>query len=330
MALWRGARYRMEIPGEPWSPQELLAVEVNAPLPDRPAAGDRDPAPAGAPGPGEPGRRARRGPESAVGPPAARTGGGHGGPVPAAIREDRPWPLPQPGRLLELGLLADAMAAMAQSLNASFRALVQENLDSMRRHLHRNEQLLTQAQGIAHLGSWELDMTSSALVWSDETFRLLGYAPGTLMPTLETFFAVVLPNDHAAIHAALGTARERLGLIHTIEHRVQGPDGVPRTLLTQGRMILDPAGQPLRLAGTCLDITARKEAELALNAKRRRLSNIIASTRVGTWEWEVQTGVAVLNERWSEILGYQLSDLAPISITSTRSANRSLDVGRTS
>jgi PAS domain S-box-containing protein len=62
------------------------------------------------------------------------------------------------------------------------------------------------------------------------------------------------------------------------------------------------------------DITGRKRAEEALLSERRRLENIIEGTQVGTWEWNVQTGETVFNDMWAHILGYELDELAPISI----------------
>ncbi len=61
-------------------------------------------------------------------------------------------------------------------------------------------------------------------------------------------------------------------------------------------------------------ITERRRAEDELSAERFRLSEIIRGTNVGTWEWNVQTGKTVLNERWAEIIGYSLGDFANSSI----------------
>jgi PAS domain S-box-containing protein len=62
------------------------------------------------------------------------------------------------------------------------------------------------------------------------------------------------------------------------------------------------------------DITERRRAEEALHVERNRLSNIIEGTSAGTWEWNVQTGETVFNERWAEMLGYTLEELTPVSI----------------
>lgn len=63
-----------------------------------------------------------------------------------------------------------------------------------------------------------------------------------------------------------------------------------------------------------IDISKRKQAEAALALERQRLAYILEGTNVGTWEWNVQTGETTFNERWAEIIGYTLAELAPVSI----------------
>ncbi|MEY3124249.1 MAG: hypothetical protein RLZZ573_769, partial [Pseudomonadota bacterium] len=62
------------------------------------------------------------------------------------------------------------------------------------------------------------------------------------------------------------------------------------------------------------DITATKKAQQALSSEREHLSNIIMGTRAGTWEWNVQTDALVINDRWAEMLGYALQELAPVTL----------------
>lgn len=63
--------------------------------------------------------------------------------------------------------------------------------------------------------------------------------------------------------------------------------------------------------GTAIE---RQQGEATLRESRKRLSNIIESADVGTWEWNVQTGETFFNQRWAEIVGYTLDELAPVSI----------------
>jgi len=62
------------------------------------------------------------------------------------------------------------------------------------------------------------------------------------------------------------------------------------------------------------NITDRKQAEEALTREGQRLENIIEGTRAGTWEWNVQTGETVFNERWVGMVGYTLDELSPVNI----------------
>lgn len=62
------------------------------------------------------------------------------------------------------------------------------------------------------------------------------------------------------------------------------------------------------------NINKIKEIEFQLEKERKRLENIIDSNNIGTWEWNVQTGESIFNERWAEIVGYTLDELKPINI----------------
>lgn len=85
------------------------------------------------------------------------------------------------------------------------------------------------------------------------------------------------------------------------------------TLDIHDRLIRWPDGREVRLE-IAIDITRRKQAEEMLRDQHWRLESIIEGTRIATWQWNVQTGETIFNERWAEIIGYTLEELAPISI----------------
>ncbi|GAB4441166.1 MAG: hypothetical protein Kow0031_23130 [Anaerolineae bacterium] len=72
-------------------------------------------------------------------------------------------------------------------------------------------------------------------------------------------------------------------------------------------------GQPL-LYSIVHDVTDRKRAEQEVKTQRRRLTAILEGTNVGTWEWYVQTGETIFNERWANIIGYALAEISPTTI----------------
>ena len=148
---------------------------------------------------------------------------------------------------------------------------VSQQFESQQALIH-SEALLKEAQAIAHLGNWNLDLVTGQAIWSDEEFRLLGYAPGQVLASVENFQHVVHPDDRAAVMAemrlAMNPGESRPFLI---EHRVVRPDadnGIVRIVEQQGRVLFDDEGQPLRMYGTTLDVTDQRQAEALLRAER--------------------------------------------------------------
>jgi PAS domain S-box-containing protein len=76
----------------------------------------------------------------------------------------------------------------------------------------------------------------------------------------------------------------------------------------------DRRNDVVSIHGYLFDQTQLRESEERIRQERTRLDHIITGTNVGTWEWNVQTGEAIFNERWAAIAGYTLTELAPVSI----------------
>lgn len=94
-----------------------------------------------------------------------------------------------------------------------------------------------------------------------------------------------------------------------------------KTIMLNGRLFL---------LESFMDITDRKKAEQQLALERERLANIIEGTGVGTWEWNVQTGELALNDRWAQIVGYALDELAPVSVRTWEALVHPEDLQRSS
>jgi PAS domain S-box-containing protein len=105
----------------------------------------------------------------------------------------------------------------------------------------------------------------------------------------------------------------RDGFLNNVEIQLRRKDGSFIDELYSIELVAS-RGQQFAMV-VMVDITLRKQAEAALNLERDRLAGIIQGTHVGTWEWNVQTGEVVFNERWAEIVGYSLAELAPMSIS---------------
>jgi PAS domain S-box-containing protein len=111
---------------------------------------------------------------------------------------------------------------------------------------------------------------------------------------------------------ALAEELRKRDRITNYELKVKAKDGTILDGLFSG-VIIDNQGRQSLLT-VMIDLTEQKRAEAAVRASEERLSRIIEGTHIGTWEWNVQTGETVFNERWADILGYTLSELAPVNI----------------
>jgi len=132
--------------------------------------------------------------------------------------------------------------------------------------LRQSEAALARAQEVAHLGSWELDLTNlddlnaNPLTWSDEVYRIFGHAPRAFPASNDAFFRAVHPDDVPRIQAALERAL-REGVPYSLEHRILLPGGAERTVQERSVIERDAEGQPVRMVGTVLDVTERRRLE---------------------------------------------------------------------
>ncbi len=130
--------------------------------------------------------------------------------------------------------------------------------------LRENEARLEHAQRTAHLGSWEWDIASGALYWSDEMFRVFGHVRGRFVPRYEGFLESVHPDDRAFVLDALRKTLEE-GQPYRIDFRIVRPDGTSRVLHTEAEVLRGAEGRPQRLNGISLDVTEMRQAQERLS-----------------------------------------------------------------
>jgi len=128
--------------------------------------------------------------------------------------------------------------------------------------LRESETRLKNAQELAHLGSWELDLVNNTLTWSDEVYRIFGLKPQEFGATYEAFLEAVHPDDRAAVDAAYsGSLREGRDS-YEIEHRVvRKSSGEIRIVHERCQHVRDEHGKIIRSVGMVHDITERKQME---------------------------------------------------------------------
>ncbi|MDB4951328.1 MAG: Blue-light-activated protein [Gemmatimonadetes bacterium] len=125
--------------------------------------------------------------------------------------------------------------------------------------LRDSERRLSNAERLAHVGSWENDLAADRIFWSDETYRILGLVPGNTL-TVAEFREHIHPEDreiqaHATQRAFDGEAR------YEARYRVVRPSGEVRIVHSIGEVVRDEHGRPLRAFGAAQDITERVALE---------------------------------------------------------------------
>ncbi|MCC5640396.1 PAS domain-containing protein [Nostoc sp. CHAB 5844] len=133
--------------------------------------------------------------------------------------------------------------------------------------LRRSEALLATAQKIAHVGSWEWNLSDARQIWSTETFRIFGLCPIQLAPTQAEFLQMVHPDDRPNLQAHFLSAIID-GTFLNIEYRIIRPDGSIRYLESRAEVAYDAQGNTINLFGAVLDITERKQTELEIIKSR--------------------------------------------------------------
>lgn len=139
--------------------------------------------------------------------------------------------------------------------------------------LRNSEARLNDAQRIAQIGSWEWDAATEIVIWSNETFRIFGYAPGTIHPSYDFFLAALHPEDRPRVQEALRTTLQE-DMPYDLTCRIVRPSGEERAVHCRGEVTRDGTNAPVRMAGTVEDVTERKLADDRLREAYERLQQI--------------------------------------------------------
>lgn len=146
-----------------------------------------------------------------------------------------------------------------------------------RRALADSRERLELALSGGGLGSWDWDLVSGRTTFNARWAEMLGYRLEELEPSVATWERTVHPDDWALINAALAQHLAGETESYETEHRVRHREGGWIWVLDRGRvMVRGAGGEPLRMVGTHLDITARKNAERLEEASRERLARLVA------------------------------------------------------
>ncbi|MDQ3897503.1 MAG: PAS domain S-box protein [Actinomycetota bacterium] len=176
--------------------------------------------------------------------------------------------------------------------------------------LRRSERRLAHAQEVAHVGSWEWDVATDTVVWSDELYKIYGLEPASFPASYAGFLDRVHPDDRADVEEEIGAAFVGGGVFE-FDHRIVRPDGGVRTLYCRGRVERHPGGHVLRMTGIGQDVTVARAREEALADTLRRLREARELAAIGHWELDLSTRRFEWSEELYELYGVERDSFDP-------------------
>lgn len=177
------------------------------------------------------------------------------------------------------------------------RRRVEDDLRVSRRRLLEAEQL-------ARVGSWEWDIPNDVVVWSDQLYRIYGLQPQSLEPSYERFLEYVHPEDRDSVNARNQKAFGDHQPFEDVK-RVVRADGVEILMRTQGDVVCDDQGAPIRMIGVCEDVTAERRAQ----ETRAVLASIVQSSGDAIHAVDRAGRVTSWNPAAEALFGYAETDI---------------------
>ncbi|MCX6081481.1 MAG: PAS domain S-box protein [Chloroflexi bacterium] len=190
--------------------------------------------------------------------------------------------------------------------------------------LRESEKRLKEAQRIALIGNWELDLDhnnalagtgASPLTWSDEIYRIFEIDPAQFGASYAAFLEAIHPADREMVDRAYTTSLETKSP-YEIDHRLLMPDGRVKYVLERCESFYAADGHPLRSVGTVQDITERKRAEEALLSLKRSIDQSFS----GIARADMHETIVFANKAWAKMHGYEVDEIIgkPLSIFHTQ------------
>ncbi len=182
---------------------------------------------------------------------------------------------------------------------------IARDIGALKARQRQTEKMMVDTQGVAHLGTWEWDITQPNATWSDELYRIYGLTPEMYTPSYEQYLTMVHPDDRQrVIDATNRVFRDHIPYSH--DERIFRPDGTMRYLHTWAFPVKDAAGSLTHLIGVCQDITDRALAEEALYR-----ANVDLESRVAERTRQLQAALRDL-EAFNSMVSHDLR--APLAV----------------
>lgn len=168
---------------------------------------------------------------------------------------------------------------------------------------------LQTAQRIARVGSWQLDLATNRVVWSEELFRMQGLDPeSTTPPDYTESEKLFTPDSWERLSSSIARAAES-GIPYELELEMVKPDGSHGWMQARGEAVRDESNDIIvGVRGVAVDITERKQSELALQESHQKLHSLLNSMAEGAYGVDINGNCTFVNRSFLTLLGYEHPD----------------------
>ena len=180
--------------------------------------------------------------------------------------------------------------------------LSERQLRAVAAQLRAEQARLTEAQSLARMGSWEIDLATMEVIWSAELYRISEQDPTRFKPTHQSFLGLVHPEDREKVDQCFLQALGATSAC-TVEHRLLLPDGRIKFVEERCHTFFDAGGNPIRVLGTCRDITEAKEAEAEVQRTSELLRAVVESTTDVVFVKDLLGSYLLMNEAGAGLMG---------------------------
>jgi len=194
-----------------------------------------------------------------------------------------------------------------RSIVENFRLRIGQEMLSIKQR--DSEAAMVEAQAMAHVGSWDIDLVAKSYFCSLEAYRVFGVDPSKSRPSYEEMLARIHADDRSHVEQDIA-ATIASGQGNGIDHRLVMDDGTIKHVHEQARVTYDSKGRALRMIGTVQDITDHKVADGKLQFANLLLKTEMEASPDGILVVDVNRKVLSFNERFSRIWNISASDLA--------------------
>lgn len=176
-------------------------------------------------------------------------------------------------------------------------------LEEAYKSLKESKERLAEAQKIAHIGSWDWNIVENKMYRSDELYHIFRLDPQKYDTTYGILLNYVHPDDRDRIDIDVKEALN--GKPIDVNYRIILHDGEERIVHMQGGAIFDDKNTPIQMRGIVQDITERKRVDAMLRQSEERFRLAQQAARIGTFEWNIQTGVNIWTPELEAMYGLQ-------------------------